>query len=537
FIKERKIAEEALQKQTDELSKHIQISKEAQKKALAEKKRAELYLEIAEAIIVELDSEGKILVINKRGRELLGYTSAELIGENWFDIATPEEQVDQVREVHKSIISGEMENIEYFNNEILTKEGKRRFVAWHNTSCIDDAGNITGSLSSGIDITESKKMQDQLLHSSKMDAIGQLAGGVAHDFNNQLGGILGYAEILLRRVRDKDLNRYIEFIIKAANHAAALTEKLLAFARKQHIASSTIDIHEPLNESIALLKSTIDRIVKVEVSLNADLTEVIGDPSQLQSAFLNLGINASHAMPDGGIIYIDSRNVDLDRNYCKASEFDIYPGTYIEVEIKDTGEGIPSEDLKHIFEPFFTTKKQGEGTGLGLAAVYGTVQQHKGMIEVRSVAHEGTSFHLLFPIGKAVQNEILPVTPTTIHGTGCILVIDDEEIMRFLCKEILQELGYKVLSAENGKIGVEVFEDNIDKVDLVILDMIMPEMNGRDCFNALKKIKPDLPIIISSGFSREEDIDDIKATENVPFIKKPYSLAALSQLLKSSLEE
>jgi signal transduction histidine kinase len=407
-----------------------------------------------------------------------------------------------------------------------------------------NAGREINALAEGVNtmsekitqhIAEIHDKEEQLRHSQRMDAIGQIAGGVAHDFNNMLGGIIGAAELLGTRLPDDEKARkYHELIVKSAQQAASLTQKLLTFARKQPQASLTFDIHDSIKEMTSLLGSTIDRRIRVETKLEAKPSLVEGDPAQLQNAFLNLGLNASHAMPDGGLISISSQTVDLDEAYCRTSHFHIEPGTYVQVEIRDTGCGIPPENLQRIFEPFFTTRERGKGTGLGLAAVYGTVKQHHGAINVYSEVGRGTSFHILLPLSGATTPE--PVVPPTVQpGHGRILVVDDEDVMRDTARAILEDLGYEVQDVEDGLQALEMFAKAPESIDLVLLDMIMPRMNGHDCFLELKKIKPEVKVVVSSGFSRDEDLASMRANGLCGFIRKPYHRAELSQVVHRAL--
>lgn len=270
------------------------------------------------------------------------------------------------------------------------------------------------------------------------------------------------------------------------------------------------------------------------MNLLATRDTIVGDSSLLQNSLLNLCINASHAMPEGGLLKISTHEVDIDDFFCQSSSFALEPGKYIELEVRDSGCGIPREKLARIFEPFFTTKEAGAGTGLGLSTVYGTVQQHKGAIDVYSEVGEGTVFKMLLPLsfrGGDLAKDAIEVP----YGTGCILVVDDEDIMRFTAKEILEKYGYTVILAENGKEAVEQFCKNESMIDLVLLDMIMPVMNGRDCFKQLKRIDPQVKVVLSSGFLREEDFQEMMQDGLSGFIRKPYLTSALCCTIHDTL--
>jgi CheY-like chemotaxis protein len=315
-----------------------------------------------------------------------------------------------------------------------------------------------------------------------------------------------------------------------------LTKQLLAFSSQSPKASTTVDLHRIIKETVTLFKRTLNKQITLEVNLDADSSTIVGDPSLLHNTLLNLCINAAQAMPAGGLLHVNTREVTLDEHFCTASAFELNPGRYIETEVRDNGCGIAQEHLGRIFEPFFTTKEQGEGTGLGLSSVYGTVQRHGGSISVYSEEGQGSTFQILLPlagnttIGERPEGEIK-------RGSGCVLVVDDEEIMRSTAKAILEALGYEVMLAENGQVALDLFSRQQGGIDLVLLDMIMPVMNGRECFERLKKHDPQVKVILSSGFSREDDLQEMTKAGLRGFIRKPYLTSGLSQIVHEVLVE
>ncbi len=390
-------------------------------------------------------------------------------------------------------------------------------------------------LSISVDVSEMKKLQQQLHHAQKMDAIGQLSGGVAHDFNNMLGGILGAAELLeLEGGINENQKKYLDIITKAGGHASNLVSKLLAFSRKGKVESIPVNLHKAIEGSIDILKRTIDKKISINLSLNSTNYTIIGDNSQIMNIFLNLGINASHAMQSGGKLTISTRAIYLEKPFCDATPFDLVEGDYIFIEVEDSGCGIPQENIQKIFDPFFTTKEQGKGTGLGLAAVYGAIVQHKGAISVYSEVEKGTTFHLYFPL---VEKTVDYNSSNTLlkRGNGVILVIDDEEIIRITAKAMLEYMGYQVITAIDGIEGVDIYKKDKNIISLVILDMIMPKMSGEDCFYKLKEINSQIKVILSSGFSREGDIKKMLNDGLKGFIKKPFNSADLSEIVSNVL--
>lgn len=381
------------------------------------------------------------------------------------------------------------------------------------------------------DVSKEYELEEQLNQSRKMDAIGQLAGGVAHDFNNMLSGIIGASELLQIRLKQDELSmKLLGLVIESADRAAGLTQKLLEFSRKKHPESLVIELHDILKDTVSLLKNTLDKNIKISLDFEAESSKVLGDPTQLQNIFINLAINASHSMPGGGEISLLTSNIYLDDVFCRESTFTISAGHYIEVEVLDGGCGIPEENLKKIFEPFFTTKKQGAGTGLGLSSVLGTVQNHNGAISVYSEIGSGTSFRIFLPLTSGDAQEVKK-SNQIIPGSGCILMVDDESVMRTVAKAILEELGYEVLLAEDGKKGLDLYKAERQKIDLIILDMLMPVMNGKQCFEEMLKVDPAVKVILSSGFSKEEDVHEMKEKGLCNFIRKPFRRSTLSQVV------
>jgi CheY-like chemotaxis protein len=368
-----------------------------------------------------------------------------------------------------------------------------------------------------------------------MQAIGQLAGGIAHDFNNALSVIQGASELIqLRKHADELMDKWINRILEATEHAADLTRKLLAFARKQPAIPRDVDIHGIIENAAELLRNTIDRRISVNLHLEAGIHHTVADATQLQSTFLNLGINAAHAMAEGGTMSISTTITELDESFCRTNAFEIVPGPYIRIDFSDTGCGIEPDNVAHIFEPFFTTKEQGKGTGLGLAAVYGMIQEHKGAITVVSTLGEGTCFRIYLPLSHTLSMEEPSGSPP-VPGAGCILVVDDEKLLRDTVHDMLGELGYDVIRAENGRQGIEIFEQKMDAIDLVILDNAMPEMNGKECFREIRRLKPDIQVVLASGYMHCDDIMGLEADGLFAFIHKPYRLSELSHVIQKAL--
>lgn len=383
---------------------------------------------------------------------------------------------------------------------------------------------------------EKAQLREQLYQHQKMEAIGQIAGGVAHDFNNVLGGIMAGIEILRDESLDEESRqRCFDLVRSAAERASDLTAKLLAFSRRSHKMTTTVNVQEIIEDTKVLLEHTLDKSIHIELAIETQHPYVLGDPSMLQNVFMNLGINASHAMPVGGVLRFIIREIYWDVSLEKKMQMGLKPGNYLQVLVSDTGIGMAEEILPKIFEPFFTTKEAGKGTGLGLASVYGTIKDHAGAVLVSSELGEGTEFEILLPLSAdaALPKEKLKEAPT---GQGLILLVDDEELIRMVSGTLIEGLGYRVLLASNGAEGLEMFEKHRGEIDLVILDMIMPVMGGRDAFVKIRKLSPQMPIIISSGFSKEEELKEIKGLGVDGFLKKPFQKIDLAEILQKALQ-
>jgi nitrogen-specific signal transduction histidine kinase/CheY-like chemotaxis protein len=437
---------------------------------------------------------------------------------------------DKIEEVRKSIRTQTVKQT--LNSEVKSDLG----IRFENRTIYPLITNETcGAVIRIDDVSKEHGLEKQLSHKRRMDSIGQLAGGVAHDFNNMLAGIMGAAQLLEspKQNLNKDALEFVDLIMKATMRAADLTSKLLAFGRKGDIASTEIDISSIIENSVAILARTLDKKIVIESNTTAEISNVVGDNSTIQNSIMNMCINASQAMPDGGNLNIITKNRVLSESYCLNSSFNLEPGNYLDIEINDNGIGIPVDNISKVFEPFFTTQEEGDGTGLGLSAVYGTIQDHSGAISVESEVGVGTTFHILLPCTEETVNETY--RKSVVKGTGKILLVDDEEIIRITARLMLKDMGYEVDLAVNGLKAVEKFKDNSSEYDLVIMDMIMPKMNGREAFFEMKKIDPDCKIIISSGFTKDENLKELRTAGLNGFLKKPYVDFELSKMVAESI--
>ena len=496
--------------------------------------QAEFVLENSPEDIYFLDKGGRFCYANQKARESFGLDPLSLDSTTVFQVI-PEINPDKFLEEQNTLmIEGELHR-EYSRQR---SDGTVRYI--DSRSFFITRGGDWIRCVFEHDITEKKRMETQLLQGRKMQAVGQLVGGIAHDFNNLLCGITGYSEVLSVKLKDNPpALKYANIIRRTASRASSLTGQLLSFSHNKEFNFEPIDIHKCINDTVRLLLRSIDKKILIQRKFNASKPVILGDPVQLQNAFLNLGINARDAMPSGGTIKITTDITSIRKNDRRSWAELLKPGEYLQISFQDTGVGIKPEITDKIFDPFFTTKEIGEGTGLGLAAVYGVIQKHAGDISVFSEPENGTEFRLLLPLNgeepPAAETEEDPVFPE-IKGKGTVLVVDDETVLTSLLQNFLEEQGFKVITAFDGKSGTEKYLRNKSDIVCVLLDIIMPVMDGYRAFEEMKKIDPSVKVIILSGFSGEEGPEKIKNLGAAAFIRKPYKMIELLSVMKEVID-
>ncbi len=504
-----------------------------------EQSRYKELLENVDDAVYILDREGNVLEANEAAYAQLGYSPEQFFELNLTNLIPADDAGLIIDQLGKDIEHQAPQKITVetshakIDGDPIPVEIHSRAISYRGRNVIlNVARDITARRKAE---NEKKHLESQLIHSQKMEAVGTLAGGIAHDFNNLLMGIQGYISLMRLQTDPEDPNdEYIQGIETAVMNAANLTNQLLGFARKGKYSLKQTSLNSIVENSSKMFTRTRKEI-PTHKKLQANLWSVKVDPGQIEQVLINLYLNAWHAMPDGGDIYIQTENVYLSEEYCKP--FEVPQGNYVKVSVTDTGMGIEPDIIERIFEPFFTTKEVGKGTGLGLASAYGIIKNHNGIIRVYSEKNHGTTFNIYLPASNLEEVDDIEISTEMVKGNEAILLVDDEKTTIQVEELMLRKLGYQVTPALGGKEAVELYKEKMVDFDLVALDMIMPEMNGKDTYDALKKINPAVKVLLVSGYSQNKQIDELMDQGCHGFIQKPFDIVQLSQKLREVLEE
>ncbi len=506
-----------------------------------QKQKAENYFEVASVLFLVLDECQKIKAINQKGSEILGYPQAELIGKKWTDHFIPHRFRAKIKEVFEEAKVRPLNNYESYENPILDARGDEKIIRWNNRTLLDAKGNFKGILCAGEDISNRVKLEKQLRHSQKLEALGTLSGGIAHEFNNFLTIILGSAQFGLKKLKQQeDVTPFLEQIIRTSKNAINIVNQILYFTKVGQGVLKEVDPLKTLAESHTILRTTIPSHIEISVNNDSPPVTILADKSQLQQIVINLANNASQAMgKDGGKIEITTSIKTLNQiPVSLPHQTNKTPSDCFIISIKDNGPGIPHENLSRIFDPFFTTKEVGEGTGLGLSVVHGIMDRHQGIITVDSNLGQGAEFKLYFYCHTKTQREnaSAPIPePSFRHGSGHILLVDDEPTFTAIYKDFLSSLGYQITECHDGKEALEIFRKSPDQIDLVIADMIMPLLSGKDLSIEMLNIRPDLPILIITGHFDVISAEESNEIGVHQLLRKPIDLVELSQILADIL--
>lgn len=494
--------------------------------AISEKWYRSIFDYATDGIIV-LDMQGKIINVNQRACDIHGFERDSLIGINMalLDAGCDKEAIT---ERLSKILEGA--SITY-ETEHYRKDGSKVLLEVSANSIDSEGEKYIQTFFR--DITEKKKIQEQLMHSTKMESIGVLAGGIAHNFNNILTAILGYAELLLEFSNLDDISRQrVRNIDSSARKAGVMVSKLLSFARRESHEVLPLNLHDVINDSLKIFEGALSKKIGLRVNFTDYPPVIEGDPNQIEQIMMNLMVNAKDAMPDGGLITITTRLMDIEGEQTKVPSY-VQPGRYVILSFSDTGNGIPADIIGKIFDPFFTTKEKGKGTGLGLATVYGIVKDHKGYISVQSEPGKGTTFEIYFPLSEKTSEAIMKPRIPIIKGDEHIMIVDDDsDVLNFL-SDLLENHGYHVMPVNNALSAIDLFKANLSRINLVITDIVMPLVEGNDLIRILKGISPEVLIIAISGFSDIAIRDDSTIDA---FVKKPFDQTTLLATIRRILD-
>jgi len=510
----------------------IEERKEAQHALRESEFRYRSLVENVPDLIYTLDPRGRFLAVNEFALDLLGYEKDELVGHPFEKVVHPDD-LRRTRELFQETASGKGDKHRDLRFRLVNRASDTVWVALNASATFDDDGTFVQEHGVARDISEEKQLEARLLQAQRMEAIGSLAGGMAHDFNNLLMGIQGSVSLLMLSTEpDQPGHDKLRNIATYVSDGASLTQQLLGLAEGGKYDVQPTDLNEIVAKT-ARIFGTTHKQVRIHESLDDDLWAVEVDRGQMEQVLLNLLVNAQQAMTDGGEIHLESKNVRLAER--DSLLFQMEPGRYVKIAVTDNGIGMDEETRRRCFDPFFTTKDKGRGTGLGLASVYGIVRNHGGFVHVYSELGEGTSFKLFFP---STEKSIIPVQHTAetfALGEETILLVDDEPMVLQVTAEMLRAMGYHVHIADSGPAAIEVYDSLGPSIDLVILDLVMPDMSGGDTFDHLKAMDGDVKVLLSSGYSIDGEAKAILDRGCVGFIQKPFRLEVLSQRIRGVL--
>ena len=507
--------------------------RKASEQALAERENLlQTIIETEPECVKLIAPDGRLLQMNRAGLEMIEADSLEQVaGSVIGDVIAPEHRT-AFDDLTASVIAGGRGSLEF---ELVGLKGTRRRMETHAVPLHGAGGEILGALSVTRDVTERKRLEEQLRQSQKMEAVGRLAGGVAHDFNNLLTGIIGYADLLRAGLpSESELQADAEEVRKAADRAASLTRQLLAFSRRQVLQPQTLSLNEAVVDMERMLRRLIGEDVELVTDTEPDLAAVEADPGQIEQMIANLVVNARDAMPAGGRLVLRTANVDVNGH--PRTEPQMRAGSYVLLSVSDSGTGMDTETQSRMFEPFFTTKDVGKGTGLGLATVYGIVKQSGGYIWVTSAPGAGTTFDIFLPRAERPSEETpaRPALPRPARaGTETVLVVEDERLVRDLIARNLRERGYAVVTAENGAEALDAVSRGGGPIDLLLTDVVMPELGGPELAARLTGAQPGLKVVYMTGYAERAVVGELAPW---PLLQKPFDVGALADTIREVLD-
>ena len=541
-----------LSEQAEDLDRALEEQRQAEDALRTSKQTLESIVDGAPLAIVAVDLENRVQAWNRAAERIFGWTAEEIIGKP--SPLVPQED----RGNHRTRITEALRGATVMDRETkrLRKDGSLVDVSVSKAPIRNHEGRTTSVISVLADVTDRtraeqqarqaeealRKAEEQLRQSQKLEALGQLAGGVAHDFNNMMCAVIGFSELILARLEETHpLRGEIEEIRRAGERAATMTNQLLAFSRKQILQPKVLDLNKVVTDTEKLLERLIAEDIELVSILDPHLDAIEVDPSQLEQVIVNLAVNARDAMPRGGKLTIETGNVLVDADYAGAHS-EVEPGNYVLLTVHDTGTGMDAETQAHIFEPFFTTKAPGMGTGLGLATVFGIVKQHGGAIEVFSEPDRGTTFTVHLPRARRIASgdeipKAAPALQAVPRGGATILLVEDEEVVRHLERQVLEECGYTVLETSGPAEALELSARHEGPIDLLFTDVVMPGMSGRALADKLASTRPEMKVLYASGYTGEAIVRHGVLEQGIAFLPKPLTPASLAQKVHELLGE
>jgi PAS domain S-box-containing protein len=487
---------------------------------------------IGDATVV-FDAEGRATFVNDAARRLWGAGVSQWDDLSVWDLyATP---IPVERREEQIALRDDADHAEG-EYTLRESEGEHRLCFTSFSLLRGEDKQPVGLVAISRDVTRDKDVQRRMLQMQKLESVGTLAGGVAHDFNNLLGGILGFAQLIQAQADpDSKIREQAERIERSAQRAAHLTRQMLSFSRRAKYQLRVTTMNEVVQGALTLLEGSLPKSIILNTDLDPEPQRIEADLMQLEQVIVNLCINARDAVEGGGWITVRTRARELDAALCQERD-GLRPGPHIELMVKDTGKGMDADTLAHVFEPFFTTKEVGRGTGLGLAVVHGIVKAHGGVIDVQSTPGAGTQFLITLPVTHKPLTVTEEAAPASVGSDEVVLVVDDEESLRAFIRDALESFGYRVLEAKDGIEAIEVFKRDGDSVGLVLLDMQMPGLGGRQTFRRLQEMNADLRVVLMSGHGRESEIDQCLAEGVLAFLEKPCRVQELTRVVREALD-
>jgi PAS domain S-box-containing protein len=513
---------------------HFQVQ-QVRKQLIAREELFRLITENAADMIAVVSVDGERLYNSPSYEKILGYIPKEIEGTAGFEQIHPDDREKVQKAASEARRTGLGQSVEY---RMRHKNGNWLVLESMASTILDEQGVVEKLVLVNRDITNRKQLEDQFRQVQKMEAVGRLSGGVAHDFNNMLGVIIGYGEIVQEGLDGKDpLRSSVDEILKAGHRAASLTRQLLAFSRQQVLDPKVLDLNTVVKDMEKMLKRLIGEDVELRTDLGPALASVRADESQIEQVILNLAINARDAMPQGGKLALITANFHMDDNFVRRYPFPVTVGDYILLKVSDTGSGMDARTKARVFEPFFTTKEKGKGTGLGLSMVYGIVKQSNGYIDVSSEVGAGTSFDIYLPkVDQAVDPSTSTATNPSLRGSESILLVEDDPSLRVLAVHMLESCGYSVLEASSGAAALEISRQQKVHIHLLLTDVVMPGMSGRVLAEQIIARSPHLVVLYMSGYTGQTVGAHGVLAEGSYFLPKPFTREALARKVRDVLD-